>query len=90
MNIAITGASGLIGRRLIELLSSHGHALRALSRGGVANFPPGVRASVWDADKGEPPIEALRRAQIHVYRHPELINSPAGTRGPNCGTSRSR
>lgn len=67
MNIAITGASGLIGRRLIELLSSHGHALRALSRGGVANFPPGVRASVWDADKGEPPLEALRDTDAVVH-----------------------
>lgn len=67
MNVAITGASGLIGRRLIELLSSRGHALRALSRSGVANFPPGVRASVWDADKGEPPIEALRDTDAVVH-----------------------
>ena len=67
MNIAITGASGLVGRRLIQLLASRGHTLRVLSRHGGANLPPGVRLSVWDPEKGEPPEDALRDTDAVVH-----------------------
>jgi len=67
VNIAITGASGLIGRRLIDLLASQGHALRVLSRHGGASFPPGVRLSVCDPEKGEPPADALRDSDAVVH-----------------------
>jgi uncharacterized protein (TIGR01777 family) len=67
LNIAITGGSGLIGRRLIQLLASRGHALRVLSRRGGANFPPNVRLSVWDPEQGEPPDYALRDADAVVH-----------------------
>jgi CHAT domain-containing protein len=32
--------------------------------------------------KGEPPIEALRQAQLALYRHPERIPALARERGP--------
>jgi len=57
----------LIGRRLIQLLASRGHALRVLSRRGGANFPPNVRLSVWDPEQGEPPDYALRDADAVVH-----------------------
>lgn len=66
MKIAITGASGLIGRRLLKILAKEGHALHALSRHAGTNLPPGVRLSVWDPSKGEPPGDALREADAVV------------------------
>jgi uncharacterized protein (TIGR01777 family) len=67
VNIAITGASGLIGRRLIQLLASRGHSLRVLSRRGVADLPPEVRLSLWDPEKGEPAEDALRDTDAVVH-----------------------
>jgi hypothetical protein len=67
VRIAITGASGLIGRRLLKTLAKGGHALHALSRHAGTNLPPGVRLSVWDPCKGEPPEEALREADAVVH-----------------------
>jgi hypothetical protein len=67
MKIAITGASGLIGRRLLKIFAKEGHALHALSRHAGTNLPPGVRLSVWDAGKSEPPEEALREADAVVH-----------------------
>ena len=52
MNITISGASGLIGRRLLKLLAKDGHSLHALSRHAGTNLPPGVRLAVWDAGQG--------------------------------------
>ena len=42
MNITITGASGLIGRRLLKNLGAAGHTLTVVSRHAGTNVPPGV------------------------------------------------
>ncbi len=43
MRVLVTGASGFIGRHLVDHLMSQGHAVRALSRpGGGWRPPPGV------------------------------------------------
>ncbi len=72
MNIAITGASGFIGRRLLKILAKDGHKLHVLSRHAGTNLPNGVRLSVWDAMKGPPPLDALRDATavIHLAGEP--------------------
>ena len=72
MNVTITGASGLVGRRLLKTLAQSGHALHVLSRHGGTNLPPGIRISVWDAMKGPPPEDALRDADavIHLAGEP--------------------
>jgi uncharacterized protein len=67
VNITISGASGLIGRRLLKLLAKDGHSLTALSRHGGTNLPPGVRLSIWDATKGEPPADALRDCDAVIH-----------------------
>lgn len=67
MKIAITGASGLIGRRLLRTFAKEGRALHVLSRHAGTNLPPGVRLSVWDPGQGEPPEEALREADAVVH-----------------------
>jgi len=67
VNITISGASGLIGRRLLKNLAREGHALHVLSRHGGTNLPPGVKLSVWDPVKGEAPADALREAEAVVH-----------------------
>ena len=72
MKITLTGASGLIGRRLIKVLNASGHSLHVLSRHAGTNLPPGVKLSVWDAMKSEPPADALEGADavIHLAGEP--------------------
>jgi uncharacterized protein (TIGR01777 family) len=72
MNITISGASGLIGRRLLKNLLSAGHSVHVLSRHAGTNLPPGVKLSAWDPVKGPPPEESLRDAGavIHLAGEP--------------------
>jgi uncharacterized protein len=72
MKITITGASGLIGRRLMKSLVGEGHSLHVLSRHAGTNVPAGVRVSAWDPMKGEAPAEALEGADavIHLAGEP--------------------
>ena len=58
MRIVLTGGSGFIGRRLLKTLAGNGHTVHILSRHAGTNLPPGVKLSVWDAVKGEPPADA--------------------------------
>ncbi|HEX3744974.1 MAG TPA: TIGR01777 family oxidoreductase [Bryobacteraceae bacterium] len=76
MNITISGASGLIGRRLLKVLAQDGHSLTALSRHAGTNLPPGVRLSVWDPAKGEPPADGLRDADAVIH----LAGTPVAQR----------
>jgi uncharacterized protein len=73
MTIAITGASGFIGRRLMKALTSGNHTVRVLSRHAGTNLPPGVQLYVWDALKGQPPEESLEGADAVVHLAGEPI-----------------
>ena len=72
MKITISGASGLIGRRLLKTLAGDGHTLQVLSRHAGTNMPGGVRVWPWEPAKGEPPTEALADADaiIHLAGEP--------------------
>jgi uncharacterized protein (TIGR01777 family) len=72
VKIAISGASGLIGRRLLKLLSGNGHTLQVLSRHAGTNMPGGIKVFPWNPSKGEPPAESLRDidAVIHLAGEP--------------------
>ena len=72
MNITISGASGLIGRRLLKNLGAAGHALTVLSRHAGTNVPPGVAVAAWDPMKGPPPEDGVRNASavIHLAGEP--------------------
>jgi uncharacterized protein (TIGR01777 family) len=73
VKIAISGASGFIGRRLLKTLAQAGHQLHVLSRHQGTNLPPGVRLSVWDPMKGPPPEDALRDADAVIYLSGESV-----------------
>jgi uncharacterized protein (TIGR01777 family) len=67
VNITLTGASGLIGRRLLKNFATAGYGLRVLSRHAGTNLPPGVAISVWDPMQGPPPEESLTNADAVVH-----------------------
>lgn len=64
MNITVTGATGFIGRHLVESLARDRHSVRALSR------------AAWDVLAGEPPAESLTGADAVVH----LAGSPVSQR----------
>jgi uncharacterized protein len=70
MIVAITGASGFIGPRLIARLQRDGFQPRAIGRRDPGI--PGVQFARWDAYAGEPPDDALRDAAavIHLAGEP--------------------
>jgi uncharacterized protein len=72
LNITITGASGLIGRRLLKNLGAAGHTLTVASRHAGTNVPPGVGVAVWDPMKGPAPEDSVRNANtvIHLAGEP--------------------
>jgi len=68
MNITITGATGFIGRRLIERLSSEPHQFHVLSRGTNIKFgDTAVWISKWDPMVEDPPPESLANADAIVH-----------------------
>jgi uncharacterized protein (TIGR01777 family) len=71
MKIAITGASGFIGRRLMKLLASRGHRLHVLSRHAGTDLPSGVGLTVWNP-LGPAPEAPLRDADavLHLAGEP--------------------
>jgi uncharacterized protein (TIGR01777 family) len=70
MKIAITGASGFIGRRLMKDLRDH--SLTVLSRHAGTNLPPGVSMLPWNAAAGPPDAAALSGvdAVVHLAGEP--------------------
>jgi uncharacterized protein len=82
MNITISGASGLVGRRLLGILGSGGHTLHVLSRHGGTNVPKGVKLTVWDP-KSLPPLASLENADavIHLSGEPVAQRWTAEAKG---------
>ena len=73
MNITVSGGTGLVGRRLLQLLAADGHTLRVLGRNPGSNLPAGVTLSIWDAMAGEPPAESLDGADAVVHLLGETV-----------------
>jgi uncharacterized protein (TIGR01777 family) len=69
MRITITGATGLIGRRLVRELQARGDEVTALSRDpDRATDALGVEAAAWDPENERAPLAALagRDAVVHL------------------------
>ena len=74
MKIIISGASGLVGRRLLKALAGDGHQMHVLSRHAGTNLPPGIGLSVWDPLKGEPPADCLDGADAVIHLAGERVD----------------
>lgn len=73
MRIAVVGASGYVGGRLVPQLVAAGHEVVALSRSGGADRP-GVRHVAVDVGDRERAAEALEGVDAAIY----LVHSMAG------------
>jgi uncharacterized protein (TIGR01777 family) len=73
MNVTVTGATGLIGTKLVRALRDHGDDVTVLSRSPEkAQAVLGVSAVTWDPLAGPAPAEALsgRDAIVHLAGEP--------------------
>lgn len=73
MKILVTGATGLIGHKLCELLAAEGHTLVVLSRRpGTARVVPTAQTFLWNPEAGPPPAEAWQGVDgvIHLAGEP--------------------
>lgn len=76
MKVAVTGATGTLGRAVVEALRDRGDEVTALSRdaaGAREKLGEGVQALEWKAPKSEvPPAEALsgQDAVVHLLGEP--------------------
>src|SRR5688500_16137753 len=69
MKVTVTGATGLIGRRLVGRLRERGDDVTVLSRDPArAGAALGVAAAAWDPGGGPAPAEALagRDGVVHL------------------------
>src|SRR5437899_5046122 len=68
MNVTVTGATGFIGRRLIERLSKAPHQIHALTRHTNVKFgDTAVWISKWDPMSEAPPEESIANADAIVH-----------------------
>src|SRR5690606_34452865 len=65
--VLITGGTGTIGRRLIQLLLQQGFAVSVLSRSAEQNPIPNVRVYQWDVDKGHIDPQAILTATHIIH-----------------------
>lgn len=87
MNITITGATGFIGRRLIERLGTEPHQLHALTRQTNINFgDTAVWITKWDPLREDPPEESIANADAIVH----LAGEPVAQRWTPEAKSRIR
>ncbi|MEA2304323.1 MAG: uncharacterized protein QOH43_1603 [Solirubrobacteraceae bacterium] len=83
MNVTLTGATGLIGSRLVEALKARGDRVTVLSRSPEkARAALGVEAIAWDPMAGPAPRDALdgRDAVVHLAGEPVAQRWTAATK----------
>jgi uncharacterized protein (TIGR01777 family) len=85
VRVTITGASGFIGRRLVETLLKQGAAIHLLSRKPLPERP-GVRSSVWEPEAGPAPAGSLSGADAVIH----LAGEPVAQRWTEAARRRIR
>ncbi len=74
MKVIVTGATGLVGRALIQSLLADGHEVTRLVRGGAQGFrAPGTAAVHWDPERGEIDAKELEGHDAAVHLAGESI-----------------
>lgn len=73
MRVAITGATGLVGRALSAFLSTGGHEVVAVARPGSRYTTASTRTIAWDPDRGVIDAAALEGVDAIVHLAGESI-----------------
>jgi uncharacterized protein len=73
MRITISGASGFLGRPLVQHLLAAGHHISLLIRKPSLGLPKEVQTFLWDARLEEPPMEALAGADAVIHLSGESV-----------------
>lgn len=74
-NIIITGGTGLIGKKLCEILLSKGHTITVLSRKSVSVNSEKIKYSKWDPEKGIVDKNVISEADYIVHLAGENIGN---------------
>lgn len=70
LSVLVTGASGFVGRHLLERLASRGHRVRAVCRGGAPRDVPSLPEVTWlAADLRDPDAVSGLAAECDVVAH---------------------
>jgi uncharacterized protein (TIGR01777 family) len=68
--VLVTGATGLVGARLVRSLLADGIPVHAVTRSAQGRFPHGVRSVVWDGVRVAPEALAGLDAVVHLAGEP--------------------
>lgn len=75
MHVAVSGATGAIGHRIVGALIARGDSVTALSRSPErAQASLAVAAAGWDPVAGAPPAQALRDADVVIHLAGESVS----------------
>ncbi len=76
MRITVTGATGFLGRSLVQRLSADGHSICLLTRKPLTGLGHNVEIFMWDPPRVAPPAEALENADAVIH----LAGAPVNQR----------
>lgn len=74
MRIALSGATGFLGRHLMGRLTEANHEIHLLTREPVTNLPAGVRTFLWNPPRVGPPVAALEDVDAVIHLAGATIN----------------
>ncbi len=74
MRIALSGATGFLGRHLVERLCADGHSIALLARRPVTGLPAAVETYLWNPPKVEAPAQAFAGADAIIHLAGATVN----------------
>lgn len=74
MRITLSGATGFLGRQLVERLCKEGHSVCLLTRRPVTGLPNGVETYIWNPPRVDPAPEAFESSDAVIHLAGASVN----------------
>ena len=74
MRITLSGATGFLGRHLVERLSKEGHSVCLLTRKPLTGLPIGVQTFIWNPPRVEAAPQALESSDAVIHLAGATVN----------------